>query len=93
MTRFFTLEELEKRWNIPYEILFKMLYGYETGVLKGTDIFARISLPYFGKEIKGQLNFKNTKESKFDWFGFSPEYKGYRKIESYTNFSVVGRYG
>lgn len=64
MSRLFTLEELEKRWNIPYEILFKMLYGYETGVLKGTDIFSRISLPYFGKEIKGQLNFKNTKESK-----------------------------
>lgn len=64
MTRFFTLEELENRWNIPYEILFKMLYGYETGVLKGTDVFSRISLPYFGNEIKGQLNFKNTKESK-----------------------------
>ena len=53
MTRFFTLEELENRWNIPYEILFKMLYGYETGVLKGTDVFSRISLPYFGNEIKG----------------------------------------
>ena len=76
MTRFFTLEELENRWNIPYEILFKMLYGYETGVLKGTDIFSRISLPYFGKEIKGQLNFKNTKESKLT-------------MEEATNLSVA----
>lgn len=76
MSRMFTLEELEKRWNIPYEILFKMLYGYETGVLKGTDIFARISLPYFGKEIKGQLNFKNTKESKLT-------------MEEATNLSVA----
>lgn len=63
MARLFTLEELENRWKIPYEILFKMLFGFETGVFKNTDIFSRISLPYFGREIKGSLNFRDHKKS------------------------------
>lgn len=63
MARLFTLEELENRWKIPYEILFKMLFGFETGVFKNTDIFSRISIPYFGKEIKGSLNFRDHKKS------------------------------
>lgn len=63
MARLFTLEELENRWKIPYEILFKMLFGFETGAFKNTDIFSRISLPYFGREIKGSLNFRDHKKS------------------------------